>query len=386
MKKSCFLISFLFLFVCISVLQNVAQAKQRDISVEEYQFALTLFPRSFPAQEDIKITDGTSPFNGAYYVIPAAIDGDIHMNMGNLFENCLANKAIFAHELTHTWQIWEFGKVWYLGQFLENHANKFCSKDPYQYVCVDSKNLKEYNAEQQAEIVKDFFLGKVCPKNIAQRRLSSTTWRIMIGSEGKDIAVGSAGQTYLVNSVGKIYVYNTDRWKQLPGSDALAIAANANKVWMVNSAGRIYEFVNNTWIQKQGSDGRDIAINSDGAIWLVNSAGRIYKYNGSSWTQMPGSAGKRIAAGNGQVWLVNSQGEIYKFNGSAWQRMPGSDGRDIAVSNDGKIWLTNTVGKIYEWNGQSWQQLDGSDGNTLSANTHKLYFVNTAGRIYYRTY
>lgn len=358
-----------------------SKVKKRVISTQEYQFALSLFPREFPEQYQITITNLVS--NGAYFVRPA-IDGGILLNIGKLFDDCLQNKAIFAHELTHVWQIRHFGIPWYIKEFIQNHV--FCSTSPYPYTCVESKKLGDYNAEQQAEIIKDYYRKLPCPTKIATSALSSNTWQIMIGSDAKDVAVNSNGQVFIVNSAGRIYQYGGVSWQQLPGSDARSISSNANKTCMVNSAGRIYSFQNNAWAQMPGSDGRDIAINSDGSIWLVNTAGRIYKYNGTAWTQMSGSAGKRIAAGGGQVWLINTQGEIYKFNGSTWNHMPGSDGRDIAVSNDGKIWLTNTSGEIYQWNGQGWNQLDGGDGNTLSANNQKMYMVNTAGRIYYRTY
>ena len=123
--------------------------RSRVISTDEYLFALTLFPREFPAQYEITITDGTSPANGAYYVRPTIAGvigaGYIRMNMGNLYDNCLADKGIFAHELTHAWQIKHYGVPWYSKEFVVNQV--FCAtiekKSPYKYTCDQNKKLSD---------------------------------------------------------------------------------------------------------------------------------------------------------------------------------------------------------------------------------------------------
>lgn len=364
--------------------------KKRKISVDEYHFALSLFPREFPTRDEITITDDTSPANGAYFVRPTVGglvgEGYIHMNMGKYFDDCLQDKALFAHELTHVWQIRHFGVAWYTKEFLANHV--FCT-GAYEVTCVENKNLGDYNAEQQGVLVSRYYLqSDRCAVNVVKRALETHTWSLMIGSSGRDVSINNQGTIYLTNSVGNIYSYNGREWIQMPGSDGLRIAANYNRVLLVNTSGRIYEWSGSVWNQLSGSSGSDIAVNSNGDAWLVNSVGKIYKLVGNSWRQMPGSDGKRIAAGGGQVWLVNTVGDIYKFNASSnkWTQMPGSDGKDITVSNDGKVFLTNTAGKIYQLNGNSWTQLDGSDGASLSANNGKLLLINTEGRIYKRDF
>lgn len=361
----------------------------RQITTEEYHFALSIFQREFPPRDEIYISNQTG-LGGRPYVRPT-IHGNIRIHMGDLFGKCLdstKNKSLFAHELTYAWQIEHYGLVWYGLQAFDNQViDPITGKSSYDYTCNITKTIGDYNAEQQGEIVRNYVLGLACEKALVEKTLFSKTWKLLIGSDARDIAVDSDGTYYMVNRVGIIYKYNGFDWEKLNGSDGLAIAANGGKVFLVNTAGFIYERVNNTWKKLPGSDAVDIAVAADGRVYMVNSHGKIYNYRSATgWKQMPGSDGTRIAAGRGEIWLVNRVGKIYRWSGTAWQQMSGSDGKDIAVTNEGKVFLTNTVGKIYERSGTSWKQLDGSDGTTLAANKNRLVLVNTKGRIYFRPY
>jgi hypothetical protein len=387
MKKNLLLtISLLFTgFLFLSSDKKPAREDRfRTISTKEYQFALTIFEREFPPRDQITITNITG-LGGRPYVRPT-VDGNIRINIGDMFDNPMApgNINTFVHELTHAWQIEHYGLVWFGKEALNNQV---LSYDAYTYNCDVKNTLSDYNAEQQGNIVRDYYKKMPCPTTVC-RSLPSKTWKLLIGSDGRDMTVDENGTYWLVNSAGIIYRYNVAKmdWDKMPGSDGLSIAANAGKVCLVNTAGKIYQWNGGSWSQMPGSDGRDVAINNDGLIWMTNSAGKIYRYNGSSWNQMPGSDGRRIGAGGGQVWLVNSVGKIYQWNGSSWTQKTGSDGRDITVSNEGKVFLTNSVGNIYEWNATGWTQLDGSDGTRVAANNGTLTLVNTKGRLYYRAY
>jgi virginiamycin B lyase len=358
---------------------------ERDITTAEYQFALSIFEREFPPKDMITLTNSTG-FGGKPYVRPS-INGGIQINLGGIYSNPLSTQAsreLFAHELTHAWQIEHYGLIWYGQQALRNQV---LEGDPYDYICDAAKTLGDYNAEQQGEIVRDYYLKNACATAVA-RPLRSATWKLLTGSDAVDMAVSNDGRYYMVNTAGLIYTYNTaiKDWKRMPGSAGKAIAANAGKVCLVNTAGKIYELAGTAWKQMPGSAGKDIAIDADGTVWMVNTIGKIYKYNGSKWNQMPGSDAVRIAAGGGQVWMVNKVGKIYRYNGTGWTQTAGSAGWDITVSNNSKIFLTNTVGKIYQWVGSSWAQLDGSDGRIVSANNNNLVLVNKKGRMYYRAF
>jgi hypothetical protein len=361
----------------------------RQITADEYHFALSIFQREFPPRDEIYISN-QSGLGGRPYVRPT-IHGNIRIHMGALFNKCLDNKhnkSVFAHELTHVWQIEHYGLIWYGLQAFDNQIiDPGLGTSAYDYTCKVSKTIGDYNAEQQGEIVKNYILGEDCEKRLVEKTLFSKTWKLLIGSDARDMAVDSDGTFYMINRIGVIYKYNGHDWEKLNGSDGLAITANSGKVFMVNTVGLIYERVNNTWKKLPGSDAVDITVATDGNLFMVNSHGKIYNYHPSNgWKQMPGSDGVRISTGHGETWMVNTVGKIYKMAGSSWQQMSGSDGRDIAVTNDGKVFLTNTAGKIYERTGSNWKQLDGSDGVTLAANKKKLVMVNTKGRMYYRAY
>ena len=355
--------------------------KTRRITTEEYQFALSIFQREFPPRDEIFISNQTG-LHDSYYVRPT-INGNIRMYMGNLFDTLLLNKttrSVFAHELTHAWQIEHYGLLWY-GK--EAFNNQVIHSDAYDYVCKLSKTIGDYNAEQQGEIVRNHVLGKDCETKLVEKTLFSKTWKLLIGSDARDMAVDSDGTYYMVNKIGVIYKYKGNDWEKLNGSDGLAISANGGQVFMVNTAGYIYQRVNNAWKKLPGSDAVDIAVATDGNVFMVNSHGKIYNYHASvGWKQIAGSDGSRIATGHGEIWMVNTVGKIYRMAGAGWVQMTGSSGRDIAVTNDGKVFLTNRAGKIYERTGNAWTQLDGSDGVTIAANNNNVVMVNTKGRMY----
>jgi hypothetical protein len=364
----------------------------RGMTPEEYQFALSIFERDFPVRDEIELDDGTG-LDGRLFVRPTLIGDPYKMYLGRWYEAPLKDKAKFAHELTHVWQLYHFPVSWYGWHALTDHVfgNDAGS---YAYTLEDGKNFGDYGLEEQGAIVGAAVADPVANAKAAElvaHTFKSATWKLMIGSSGADVAVGNDGSDaharWLISSNGTIYRYAVDRWEQMPGSDGAAIATGAGRVLLVNTVGKIYEFTAGSWHQLPGSDGMDVAIANDGTAWLVNSSGAIYSMaaGAAKWQQMPGSNGSRISAGQ-DTWLVNSAGGMYQWTGSSWQQSAGSAGLDIAASDDGHVFLTTTHGAIYQFSGGAWTQLDGSDGGTLSAGGGTLVLVNTSGRIYRRAY
>jgi Tectonin domain len=372
-------------------------ATTRRITTDEYQFALSIFQREFPPKDQIFISSGTG-LGGALFVRPT-INGNIRMHLGALSTRALttpANKAYFAHELTHAWQIEHYGLPWYFREAIHNQLVE--GRSSYEYVCDLHKTLGDYNAEQQGEIVRFYVLGMLghadsvhdgrCEARILAKTLPSKTWLLLTGSDAVDVAVDSDATQYMVNTAGLIYQYANDDWKQLDGSDGLAIAANGGFVMLVNKAGLIYQRSRGRWKKLPGSDAVDIAVTADGNAFMVNSAGKIYAYHPSAnqWSAMSGSDASRISAAGGEVWMVNRAGKIYRYASNSWTQMSGSSGQDITVSSEGNVFLTNHDGKIYSRGSNSWRQLDGSDGAAVSANAGRLVMVNKKGRLFSRTY
>jgi hypothetical protein len=358
---------------------------------EEYHFALSIFERDFPVRDEIELCDGTG-LDGRPFVRPTVIGDPYKMYLGDWYADPLSNKAKFAHELTHVWQLYHFPVTWYGWHALADHVLGDDSAS-YKYTIEAGKNFGDYGLEEQGSIV-EAAVGDPSAADAAElvaRTFKSATWKLMIGSSGADVAVGSDGTDaqamWLVNRNGAIYRYAVDQWAEMPGTDGASIAVGGGRVLLVNTVGKIYEFTAGAWHQLPGSDGKDVAIANDSTAWLVNTAGAIYSMapGAAAWQRMPGSDGSRISAGQ-DVWLVNTDGEIYQWAGSSWQQTAGSHGRDIASSDDGRVFLTNTDGLIYQLSGESWEQLDGSDGWNLSAGGGTLVLVNTTGRIYRRAY
>lgn len=65
----------------------------------------------------------------------------------------LGLQALFAHEMTHVWQAQRKGR-WYL-VFMRH---PFCR---YAYRFVPGRRFEDYGLEQQAEIVRHVFLGRL---------------------------------------------------------------------------------------------------------------------------------------------------------------------------------------------------------------------------------
>lgn len=362
----------------------------RELTPEEYHFALSIWERDFPVRDDIELTDGAG-LDDREFVRPTLTGDPYKMYLGDFYDAPLAVPSLFAHELTHVWQLHHFPVTWYGWHALTDHVLGD-DAGSYRYQLEPGKNFGDYGLEEQAAIVEHAVADPASEAAaLVAHTFKSATWKLMIGSSGADIAVGNDGidsrALWLVNDNGAIYRYAVDRWEQMPGSDGLAIAVGGGGVMLANTAGKVYEFSGGAWQQLSGSDGKDIAVANDGTAWLVNTDGEIYSLaaGAQKWKRMPGSDGSRIGAGQ-DVWLTNSDGDVYRWDGASWQRMPGSDGRDITASDDGYVFLTNTEGEIYEYSGDAWTQLDGSDGRTLAAGGGALVLVSTAGRIYQRAY
>ena len=199
--------------------------KKRRISTEEYHFALKLFPRKFPKQGDVYITDGDCLGNPC--VVPDG-KGNLLVKMKEYYENPLSVPSLFAHELTHVWQYEHFGLTWYTNEFLKNHV--FCTNDPYKLNCNEERKLAHYNAEQQGQLVSMHYQNDECASKVVVKAVGTKTWHLMIGSSGRDITIDESGKMYLTNAAGYIYRYDGKKWNRMPGSDGSTIAANAKPV------------------------------------------------------------------------------------------------------------------------------------------------------------
>jgi hypothetical protein len=138
--------------------------KFRALTDEEREVARSVFHDAI-SYDNIVLTDGSGVSNRAF-TLPAVFElggtvrslrGKYHVNVGSGFEGMCRHheyKALLIHELMHVWQgehgPWRWSYVvasaWH--QLLGN---------AYAYDLAKLKEWRDYNPEQQAQIVEDWF-------------------------------------------------------------------------------------------------------------------------------------------------------------------------------------------------------------------------------------
>jgi hypothetical protein len=128
-------------------------ARERQISDAEYDWANnTIFGGRLPARERIVITD-TSGAEGRAFVYPR-FDGAITVNLGADYDDPLLKPGLFAHELTHTWQLANtMSDVDYIGAGAGVRTCELLGNDPYN-MPNGTPPFRDLNMEQQATAVQ----------------------------------------------------------------------------------------------------------------------------------------------------------------------------------------------------------------------------------------
>jgi len=140
---------------------------ERQLTGAEYDFAQVVFAGTLPPVENLVLTDTIGGGHRAF-TFPR-FDGKVTLNMGqdgfrdplsyNLDRGRLRGE-VFIHELTHAWQIQH--THWSVGLLASALASKVCevTGNPYDYGNDPAKPWADYNLEQQASIVGDWFAGR----------------------------------------------------------------------------------------------------------------------------------------------------------------------------------------------------------------------------------
>lgn len=77
-------------------------------------------------------------------------------------QQSLAYQALFIHEMTHVYQYQQGVHVLWHGALLQcAYFLSFRKYNPYAYQFKTQKNFWHYNIEQQGDIARDIFLGKI---------------------------------------------------------------------------------------------------------------------------------------------------------------------------------------------------------------------------------
>jgi hypothetical protein len=133
----------------------------RDLSRAEIQIAFSVFQDSLPAWSRIKITDGLGPL--PTYDDPYTTEslGLFFLNLGPVMYPDASLRTVlpgygqyrstFIHEMTHVWQ-YHHGYWVILRSGWANTAGK-----GYDYTVDPSDAWDDFNVEQQAHLVEDWF-------------------------------------------------------------------------------------------------------------------------------------------------------------------------------------------------------------------------------------
>jgi hypothetical protein len=143
---------------------TAAGSRQRHLSQEEYDWAKKkVFAESLPPIQDIILIDTIGARDRAFTF--AAPLGKITLNIGlEAFDDprtCYTTKGrqygeTFIHKLTHVWQIhYTSMSVSLMANAIANQTYRQAS---YKYRKADI-TFRDFNLEQQAEIVADWALG-----------------------------------------------------------------------------------------------------------------------------------------------------------------------------------------------------------------------------------
>jgi hypothetical protein len=155
--------------VAVGLVTN-ALIKQRELSLEEAQFAEKVFENSLPPADQIILTN-LSGIGGRAFVVPGA-DKKCYVNLGSdafnypdgptkYFNDHYTHPGqLLIHELTHVWQI-EHARFLpgLVCQDVVTQADDLAGQSVYEYG-PPGRVWSAFNPEQQAAIVDQWFAGK----------------------------------------------------------------------------------------------------------------------------------------------------------------------------------------------------------------------------------
>lgn len=145
---------------------SIIKQKTRPLTIQEKALAKSIFGDSI--QYDLVKVDSQARF-GTKKIALAYVS----FNTVNYLRKI--DKAIFIHEMVHIWQFQQFGSI-YIARAIK--AQK--SKEGYDYggvinlyqVMLKGGSLLDFNFEQQADIIEDYYRIKENPTASAPMNLS----------------------------------------------------------------------------------------------------------------------------------------------------------------------------------------------------------------------
>jgi hypothetical protein len=137
-----------------------AGTKLRNLSFDERDLAKGVFDDSLPAWERIFVTDGLGPLPGLDRPYTEELARMFVVNVGPDYYPDLTGKVnygfgtasnLLIHELTHVWQYYHGYSVMFRSLWANTGGKQ------YSYTIEDSDAWDDFNVEQQAHLVEDWF-------------------------------------------------------------------------------------------------------------------------------------------------------------------------------------------------------------------------------------
>ncbi len=148
------------------IIFSILKRKTRQLTIQEKALAKSIFGDSI--QYDLVKVD-----TGARFGTKKIALAYVSFNTINYLRNI--DKAIFIHELMHIWQFQQFGSI-YIARAIKAQR----SKEGYDYggvanlyqVMLKGGSLLDFNFEQQADIIEDYYRIRENPTAAAPMNLS----------------------------------------------------------------------------------------------------------------------------------------------------------------------------------------------------------------------
>lgn len=154
----------LFFYSFLIRILKIQQFRYRNLTIGEIELCKEIFGDLIRYDEVKVMNHPYLPWQSIHVFM--APTGDIHARNFNYLEDyskqSLGYQAVFIHEMTHIYQHQQNINVLLKGALLQTaYFLSFKKYDPYKYKLEKNKKFFDYNIEQQGDIAKDIFLGKI---------------------------------------------------------------------------------------------------------------------------------------------------------------------------------------------------------------------------------
>jgi hypothetical protein len=295
---------------------------------------------------------------------PFSIAGQIYFDNSKYVDDFSANgilinrKALLVHEMTHVWQSQHGYDVLLNGGALQaiyvNHQNDSHIINPYNYVLDSNKSFKDYNMEQQAKMIQNYFETKNTPQE-------NSALNTLVGN----FINSNKSENWLPTKEAMIrtwvdYLESGGKWAFF--LDLLVIEPS---LLVSDTLGDLKKALQN-WVTSH-------VLDFDDAIYSLgdNGANSINGASKNDWIY--GMGGNDVLNGNG--------GNDYLSGGDGSDTLEGGDGSDALVGGSGSDTLNGGTGDDVLYGGSGKDQTDVETDYLHGGSGKDIYFSGDSDHI-----